>query len=165
MSPQLKALLGLSLSFLIADTQALQSDSLEKLHITADSTTYNFKTDTTLFSGHVIANQGSTHLTAEKVITKANAKHDIQEIIAYGHGKTQAHYSTLPRPNDQAMHAFGDIIQYYPLSANVTLHKHVTVLQGENSFQGELIHYNMNEQTITVPPSPKARAVIVYNQD
>lgn len=165
MRQRYKALFFFTLSLALSTANALPNDGHQKVHITADATTYNFKTGVTVFTGHVIANQGSTQVTAEKLITKSNANHEIQEITAYGQDKTQAHYSTLPRPADRPLHAFGDVIEYYPLNASVTLHKHVTVTQGENSFQGELIHYNMNEQTITVPPTPNARAVIVYNQD
>jgi lipopolysaccharide export system protein LptA len=144
---------------------SLPADQFQKIHITADATTYNFKNGTTQFQGNVIANQGTTQLTADKVITKTNAQHQIEEMIAYGSKTVRAHYSTLARQGDPRMHAYGDIIQYYPLTANVTLQKHVTVKQGENSFQGELILYNMSEQTITVPPTPSGRAVLVYNPD
>lgn len=155
-----------ALSFLVSSTSfALSSDSQQKIHITADATTYNFKTGETIFQGNVVANQGSTHLTADHLITKTNPSHQIEEMIAYGNATTRAHYSTEPRANQPLMHAYGDIIQYYPLTANVTLQKHVTVSQGENSFQGELILYNMSEQTITVPPTPSGRAVLVYNPD
>lgn len=152
-------------SLMINAADALPSDSQQKIHITADTTTYNFKNGTTIFTGHVIADQGTTHLTAEKLITKSNNQHQIQEVIAYGQGKTQAHYLTLPRADQSVLHAIGDVIHYFPITANVTLQNHVTVKQGENSFQGELILYNMNEQTITVPPTPRGRAVLVYNQD
>ncbi|HEU5280680.1 MAG TPA: lipopolysaccharide transport periplasmic protein LptA [Gammaproteobacteria bacterium] len=165
MHPHRNAWLCLFLSLITLPAHALQSDSQQKIHITADTTTYNFKNGITTFTGHVIANQGTTHLTAEKLITKADNKHQIQEVIAYGQDKTQAHYLTLPRPNEAVLHAIGDVIHYFPITANVTLQNHVTVQQGENSFQGELILYNMNEQTITVPPTPRGRAVLVYNQD
>lgn len=156
----------LSLSALVCTASfALSSDSQQKIHITANTTTYNFKTGETLFQGNVQADQGSTHLTADHLITKTNSSHQIEEIIAYGNATTRAHYSTQPRTDQALMHAYGDIIQYYPLTANVTLQKHVTVAQGENSFQGELILYNMSEQTITVPPTPSGRAVLVYNPD
>lgn len=158
----------LSLLFLLvmpALAVSLPADQFQKIHITADATTYNFKNGTTEFQGNVIANQGTTQLTADKVITKTNATHQIEEMIAYGSKTVRAHYSTLARQGDPRMHAYGDIIQYYPLTANVTLQKHVTVKQGENSFQGELILYNMSEQTITVPPTPSGRAVLVYNPD
>lgn len=165
MRPRLKPGFFLLLSLIAADVQALPSDAQQKIHITADTTTYNFKTGVTVFTGHVLADQGSTHLSAEKLVTKSDNQHQIQEVIAYGQGKTQAHYTTLPHPNQAVLHAIGDVIHYFPVTANVRLQDHVTVQQGENSFQGELILYNMNEQTITVPPTPRGRAVLVYNQD
>lgn len=165
MHPLLKACFFLLSSLLSTAALALPSDAQQKIHITADATTYNFKSGITVFTGHVLADQGSTHLSADKLITKSDNQHQIQEVIAYGQGKTQAHYSTLPHPNQAVLHAIGDVIHYFPVTANVRLQDHVTVQQGENSFQGELILYNMNEQTITVPPTPRGRAVLVYNQD
>lgn len=165
MHPRHKAFFCLIAALIPVCALALPSDAQQKIHITADTTTYNFKNGVTVFTGHVLADQGSTHLSAEKLITKSDNHHQIQEVIAYGQGKTQAHYSTLPHPNQAVIHAIGDVIHYFPVTANVRLQDHVTVQQGENSFQGELILYNMNEQTITVPPTPRGRAVLVYNQD
>ncbi len=144
--------------------RALESDSKEKLHIFAESGTYNYKTGVNVYEGNIKIDQGTTHLTADRLITKSNAQHKIQEAIAYGL-QTLAHYWTLPKIGDPEVHAHAKIIKFYPLESNVTLEQDVHVTQGENSFQGELIHYNSNEQTITVPASKNGRAVIVYNPE
>jgi lipopolysaccharide transport protein LptA len=67
--------------------------------------------------------------------------------------------------NEPEIHARARIIKYYPVESNVTLEQEVLVTQGENSFRGQLIHYNGNEQTITVPANKGGRAVLVYNPD
>ena len=141
---------------------ALDTDSKEKLHIIADSGTYNFKTGIDVYEGHVQVNQGTTHIIADKLITKKNKQHKIQEATAYGE-QTLAHYWTLPKLGEPEMHAHAKIIKFYPLESNATLEHDVHIEQGENKFQGELIHYNNNEQTITVPPTANGRAVLVYN--
>lgn len=143
---------------------ALPSDSKEMLHIVSASSNFNYKTGVNEFIGHVIIDQGTTHLTADRVITKNNAQHKIQEAIAYG--TTQlAHYWTTPKTGDTEIHAYAKIIKFYPIESNVTLEQNATVQQGENSFKGELIHYNNNDQTIIVPQLEKSRAVLVYNPD
>lgn len=142
----------------------LPSDSKAPLHIVSDHSTFNYKNGTNEFIGNVIIDQGSTHLSADRVITKNNAQHKIEEAIAYGI-KQPGHYWTLPKVGDPTLHAYANVIKFYPLSTNVSLEQHVTVKQGDNNFQGELIHYNSNDQTITVPHLEKSQAVLVYNPD
>jgi lipopolysaccharide export system protein LptA len=154
-----------SLIFTSSQAFALRSDSSEKLYIVSDSSVYNYKTGTKIFEGHVKMDQGTTHLIADKVVTKNNAQHKIAEAIAYGYGGQKAHYWTTPNQDDPAVYADAKIIKFYPIDSNVVLEQNVIVKQGENSFQGELILYNMNNQTITVPASQSGRAVLVYNPD
>lgn len=143
---------------------ALPTDKMEKVYIVADSGVYNYKTGVNVFEGHVKVDQGSTHITADRLVTKSNKNHQIEEAIAYGILEP-AHYWTLPKADDPEIHANAALIKFYPIVSNVTLEENVVITQGENSFQGQLIHYNMNEQTITVPASKNGRAVLVYNPD
>lgn len=159
----LLALTGL-LYFYSSETFALEEDNKEKVYIVADSTLYNYKTGVNTFEGNVKVDQGTTHITADRLITKNNKQHKIREAIAYGI-KTQAHYWTLPKVGDPEIHAHADIIKFYPQESNAVLEKNVVVTQGENIFQGQLILYNRNEQTITVPASNQGRSVLVYNPD
>lgn len=143
---------------------ALKDDFQQKILIVADSSIYNYKTGVRIFEGNVKVDQGTTHVTSDRLITKNNKEHKIQEAIAYGL-KQPAHYWTLQKPGEPEMHAFASIIKYYPLDANVALEDKVVVTQAENNFQGQLILYNMNDQTITVPATKNARAVLVFNPD
>lgn len=155
----------LLLLFICTQVFALPEDSQQKIHITADSTIYNYKTGINVFEGHVKVDQGTTHITSNRLTTHANSQHQIQEAVAYGDKGERAHYWTLPKPDDKEFHAYADVIKFHPVTSNVTLEGNVIVSQGENSFQGELILYNMNQQTVTVPPSKNGRAVLVYNPD
>ena len=143
---------------------ALPTDSKAPIHISSDSWAYNYKTGANEYIGHVIVNQGSIHLTADRLTTKSDSNRKIQEAIAYGI-KQPAHYWTLAKIGDAEMHAYANIIKFYPIQTNVTLEQHVTLKKGKNSFQGQLIHYNNNDQTITVPELSESRAVLVYNPD
>jgi lipopolysaccharide export system protein LptA len=151
-------------SLMAASAHALSTDHLQPIHITADSSKYNYKTGVNEFTGNVKADQGTTHLTADRLLTKTDRSHKIHEIIAYG-AKDRAHYWTTPKTTDPELHAQANIIKYYPMLSNITLEQVVLVQQGENSFQGELIHYNSINQTVTVPKLDKSRALIVYNPD
>lgn len=143
---------------------ALEEDSKEKMIIISDKSTYNYKNGTKIFEGHVKVDQGTTHLIADKLITKNNNENKLQEAIAYGL-QDNAHYWTLPKVGDPEIHADAKVIKVYPIDSHVVLEKDVIVTQGENSFKGQLIIYNRNDQTITVPESKEGRAVVVYNPD
>lgn len=140
---------------------ALDTDSKATVNIMADSGTYNFKTGVDVYEGHVKIDQGTTHIIADKLITKKNPQHKIEEATAFG-TETLAHYWTQPKLGEPELHARAKIIKFYPIDANVTLEYDVHVSQGDNNFSGELIHYNSAEQTINVPASANGRAVLVY---
>lgn len=157
-------LLSICICLFTSTLYALQEDSKEKIYIVADSTIYNYKTGVNIFIGNVKVDQGTTHIRADKLITKNNTQHKIHEAIAYGL-KDLAHYWTLPKLGDPETHARAKVIKFYPIESNVTLEQNVVVVQGKNSFQGELILYNRGDQTITVPASKNGRAVLIYNPD
>ncbi|OGT37525.1 MAG: lipopolysaccharide transport periplasmic protein LptA [Gammaproteobacteria bacterium RIFCSPHIGHO2_12_FULL_37_14] len=141
---------------------ALGADRQAVVHIVADSSIYNYKSGVNLFEGNVKIDQGTTHITADKVVTKDNPQHKMQEAIAYGI-KQLAHYWTLPKLNEPEIHAKAKVIKFYPIETNIVLEQNVILTQGENSFHGELILYNKNNQTIIVPAAKNGRAVLVYN--
>ena len=143
---------------------ALPSDSKEKLHIKSDTSTYNYKTGVNTFDGHVTLDQGTSHITADRLITQSNASHKIQEATAYGLVQP-AHYWTLPTDSKPEVHAHAGIIKYFPIAANIAMERNVYVTQGKNIFQGQLVLYNMTDQTITVPANTNGRSVLVYNPD
>ena len=143
---------------------ALPTDMHQKLHILADAGSYNYKTGVNIYEGHVKVDQGASHLTADKLITKSNPKHEIQEATAYGL-LALAHYWTIPKLGEAEIHAHAEIIRFFPIRDNLTLEKQVFVTQGENNFRGELVYIDNNKETITVPPTKTNRAVLVYDPD
>lgn len=157
-------IIALAFMMITINAYSLPQDKREKLHIKADITTYDYKKGTTYFQGHVTVDQGTTHLTADRLTTRSDNQHRIEEVIAYGLDDL-AHYWTTPKADEAIVNAYGKIIKYYPQSHNTTLQGNVKLTQGENNFHGQLIHYNMNDQTIIVPETKNGRAVITYNID
>lgn len=149
---------------LLSISYALKTDTKSKLIITSDSYFRNYKTGIDIFVGNVKADQGTTHLTADKLVTKSNPQHEMNIATAYGNA-TPAHYWTTPNPKDPIMNAYAKIIKFYPATGDVVLQTNVTVKQGENNFTGELVIYNNTDQTITVPSANKSRAKIIYTPD
>lgn len=143
---------------------ALKSDNNQKIYIMGDYAMLNYKTGIHTFEGHVKVDQGTTHVLADRIQTTNNHRHEIKQVTAYGL-EQPAHYWTLPKLGDTEIHAHAKIIKFYPLNSNATLEQNAIVIQGNNSFRGEQIVYNMNDETITIPASKKGRAVLIYDPD
>lgn len=143
---------------------ALPSDVNQPLLITSDISTYNYKTGEKTFEGHVKADQGTSHITADKLITKSNATRKIQEAIAYGLVQP-AHYWTMPNHNKPIIHAHAGTIKYYPLEGRLAMQQHAYVTQGKNIFQGQLVTYDIREEVVNVPASSTGRSILVYNPE
>ena len=139
---------------------ALPADSEKTMSIVALSSLFNYKTGTNTYEGDVKIDQGSTHLTADRVVTQNNDHHKIDTATAYGIQKL-AEYITLPKDGDLPFHAKAKVIKFFPATSIVILEGDVVVTQGENSFQGPLIIYNMKDQVVTAPASKLGRATIV----
>jgi lipopolysaccharide export system protein LptA len=139
---------------------ALPADNAEAFHINANSWLMNVKSGLNSYEGDVKVIQGTTHLLADRVTTQKNAQHKIEEAVAYGDTKP-AEYWTIPKAGDTTMHAQAKIIKFYPLKSTVILEDNVIVTQGENSFHGPMIVYNIKDQTISAPATPKGRSTIV----
>lgn len=136
------------------------SCAAEPIHIISDSSTYNYKTGSTFYEGSVKVVQGTTTLTADRVVTTTNKQNKIEEVIAYGVNHL-ADYSTIIKKGSSLIHARAKIMRFYPIKSTLMLEGEVTVTQGENSFQGPLVIYNIKDQTITAPASKTGRSTIL----
>lgn len=139
---------------------ALPGDTSLAMQIHADTTLMNYKTGVNTYEGNVRIDQGTTHLLADRLVTKSNEHHKLEEAIAYG-TKKLAEYTTLPRQGDKLFHAQANIIRFYPPKSTVVLEKNVLITQGENSFHGAMIIYNMKDQIVTAPATKYGHATIM----
>lgn len=155
-------LLKLLLLSLPAVTYALPIDSQKPMHIIANSSLINYKTGKNTYEGNVKVDQGSTHVTADRMTTKTGQKHKIEEVIAYGTTKL-AEYTSIPKEGDTVFHAKAKVIRFYPLASMVYLEGEAYAFQGENSFQGPIIIYNIKEQIVTAPASQNGHATILID--
>lgn len=144
----------------------LHADTLvtkEKIDVAANSWVHNRKTGTNVFLGSVIINQGNgKHITAAKVITKQIDDKHLEEITAFGDTLKPAHYWGTTKPNEPILHAYANTIIYNIKTAIITLQGNAHLEQGRNQFKGNLIYYNMREQTIVAPKTSNSRTTIIY---
>ncbi len=147
---------------LSATLLALPTDHKEKVRIFANTSTFNYKTGLNIYEGNVKIDQGSTHLTADRVVTQNNKQHKIQEVTAYGITKL-AEYTTIPKPGDDVFFAQAKVIKFNPITSMITLEGDVLVKQGNNSFHGAVMTYNMKDQVVAAPASKTGRATIIID--
>lgn len=139
---------------------ALPEDSNQSMHISADSTFFNYKSGFNVYEGNVSVIQGETRLTADKLTTQSNDKRKIEVAIAYGLHQP-AHYWTIPKKGDAPFHARASTIKFFPQKSNVILEGNAIVTQGNNSFNGAEILYNIKDQIVSSPATKKGRATII----
>ncbi len=141
---------------------AMEQDSRTPLRINANSYTLHNKEGITIYEGHVLVKQGTTTLLADQLVTQNNTHHQIEKAIAYGTTRL-AEYSTIPKAGDPVLHAKAKIIKLLLSESTVILEGNVMITQGNNSFHGPVIMYNMKTQVVTVPPSKAGNATILID--
>ncbi|MEM9243930.1 MAG: lipopolysaccharide transport periplasmic protein LptA [Pseudomonadota bacterium] len=122
---------------------ALPSDSQKPLLVTSDYSSLNYQDNTATNIGHVIMQQGSSKLTADKVITYYNSHHKIIKIISYGH---PARYQTQVQLNTPILYTSGETITFYPTQNLAILEGNATARRGHNFMQAKQISYNTKEK-------------------
>lgn len=137
---------------------ALSTDKQQPAYIQSDTAILNHKTKTCIYSGHVQLTQGSTVITADTLTTHSDAQNQLELVTAIGKYAT---YSTLPDNNPQKLVASALTINYYPKKAQVELIGEAKATQGNDSFAGPRINYDIKQQIITSPPSKEGRTTII----
>ncbi len=155
-------IIGLLLAPIFA--AALEEDQDKPFNIIADSSIFNYKSGTDIYEGNVKVDQGTSHLTADRLVTQKNKQHKMISAIATGI-HTLAEYSTVPKLGDPILMAKARIITFYPPTATVVLEQDVLVTQRENSFHGPRIIYNIKDQVVTAPASKEGRATITIEPE
>ncbi|MCD6038903.1 MAG: lptA [Gammaproteobacteria bacterium] len=143
---------------------ALPEDREQSFKIVANSSTFNYKTGMDTYEGNIKVDQGTSHLTADRLVTQKNKQHKMILATATGINK-RAEYTTIPRKGDAVLIAKANIIKFYPPLSTVILEENVVVTQKKNSFYGSRIVYNMKDQIVTAPASQKGGATILIEPE
>lgn len=150
---------------------ALSSDGQQPYYVTADKAIYDRNQHITTYIGNVQVIQGSSQLLGDKAILYQDDKNFITHVVAFGNF---AHYSTLPEPGKDRMHALARSIDYNPSDRIVWLIGDGHVNEGGEFFSGPHIWYDMSNglvrssprETEGMPPastSPNANALASPN--
>ncbi len=153
------------LSVLISSTAiGLTSDEKEPAHFVSEQFMFNQKTGVTIFAGKVTMDQGTTRLIADQLTIYKDHEGKVEKIVAVGH---LAQYSTLPDKEKRVLTAKGEKIEYYPKTKKAIILGKGVITQGDNTFMGEQIHYDIAQQALTSIPLPggSQSSLIIQPQD
>jgi len=137
---------------------ALSSDATQQIKITSNSVEYNQHLNTITYIGNVVANQGTTKVTAETAIVTLNKTNHIDHLTAQGKPAT---YSTILKEQQPPILASGETIKYFPATGRLELIKKGHITQNGNTFDAPYIVYDMQKQTLISKPSSHERTTIV----
>lgn len=161
----LKSLLMLILLCGYHAVMSMPEDRNLVMALSADSADLNQKTHLGKYLGDVQFDQGSTHLRAAKATTTGNNKNKLICATAEGDKTHQAHFWTLPALNKPEMHAYADIIRYYPERHIIELSGNARIVQGKNSFQAPEIKYDTEKQHVLSSSNGEKRTAIIIHPE
>lgn len=137
---------------------ALPSDATQQIKITSKSVEYNQRQNTITYIGNVVANQGTTQVTAETAVITLDKTNHIDHLTALGKPAT---YSTVMKEQQPRILASGETIHYFPATGRLELIKKGHITQNGNTFDAPYIVYDMQQQTLISKPSGNGRTTIV----
>lgn len=159
----LRLLIGIFLLMFIFSPQifALPEDDQALIYIKSDSFHMENLQGLATYTGHVIVDQGTRHLTANILIIHRNQDGQLDKITALGTEKIPATFKTLPKPDNQWVSGYGLKIYFYPLTHDLEINQDAYLTQSGNSFSGAQIFYNTWTEIITSPDSQTGQSLMV----
>lgn len=124
---------------------SLPSDSLQPVHINANSAVHDDRKGVTIYTGDVIISQGSLMIKADIVIIHKNENNEIDRIISTG---KPAHLQQQPEPEKETVHARGRTIKYFLDGELVQLIGNASLIQEDSTVISEQIDYYIKEQKV-----------------
>lgn len=142
---------------------ALPSDSQKPAYLSADSADINNQTHKGIYLGNVMFDQGSSHLRAEKATTITDDKNQLDLVIIEGKIGKQAHFWTLTEIQKPELHAYADLIKFYPKINKLYLMGKAHILQADNSYAAPFIEYDTKNKHILSKSNRKERTLIIIH--
>ncbi|MDF1653688.1 MAG: lipopolysaccharide transport periplasmic protein LptA [Coxiellaceae bacterium] len=147
------------LCLLFNSAYALSSDAGKPYHVSSKTVLYDRTRHRTVYTGNVVATQGSTTVTGNRLIILSSPdSNQVELLIAHG---DLAHYSTLPNDEKQKLYAQAETIKYWPQQNKVLMVKRGKVTQHHNIFTGSLIWYDIKKQTVLSSSNSRSHTKIV----
>lgn len=137
---------------------AARPDSELPVQITADHASFDHKLGVAVYLGNVQVNQGTRHLTANKLVIESDTSNRIKIMIATG---TPATFRSQQDPNKPAGTGTAKVIKYYPQKDKVDLLYQAQLTQGGDTISGPRLSYNFVTEVLQGNSSPRERTTVI----
>jgi lipopolysaccharide transport protein LptA len=146
-----KIILILLLASSLLTTYATTADNNKPIVITSNTLTGNLNQQMAVFSGNVVAIQGTRQLESNEAYTYFAAGGKVNLIKAVGNPA-----KTTEMLDAKGNHIYGQalIIEYFPPKSFIQYEQEARLEENGNIFTGDLITYNIVNQIVA---SPRAR--------
>lgn len=124
---------------------ALPEDASQPIHISADSASINDNTGVTVYTGDVHIQQGTMQIRGDRVELYRNDAGEVDRIVSVG---KPAEFEQQPQAEDPITYAYGLHMEYLVNAQQVTITEQARVEQGQDTFTGERIVYNMERAVV-----------------
>ena len=133
---------------------ALSTDAQQPVQIEADFAELDDEEHTTVYVGNVVVDQGSMHMTGDRLRVNFTADKDLKEVFLEGRPAT---FKQTP-DHDDDVHGRALQIEYHADLSLLNLIEKAHVTQGERLFEGHRINYDTKKSIITARSSRADKA-------
>ena len=135
----------LVLAMFAGPVHGLSTDAQQPVQIEADFAELDDEEHTTVYVGNVVVDQGSMHMTGDRLRVNFTADKDLKD--AYLEGRPATFKQTPDHDDD--MHGQALQIEYHAEQSLLNLIEKARVTQGERLFEGHRINYDTKKSIIT----------------
>ena len=123
---------------------ALESDSKQAIMIDSNGASYDEKSQLSIYTGNVIATQGSIRVNSDKLVV--HLKEGAPEKLVFT-GK-MAKFKQTPSPGSADIAGQAEIGEFYPKRNLLLLINNATVWQGSGTYSSDLIEYDIKTSLV-----------------
>ena len=140
------------LMFFSTFSLALSNDAKQPIEIEADSVEVDELSGFNEFTGNAEVRQGSLLMTAQLIQVQTNAD-GVETMLAKGTKKIPAKYTQSQENQERFIEATATLITYDVNKGMIFLEGDAHLIQGFDSFSGEKLNYDIDNDKVTVKGS------------
>lgn len=144
---------------------SLGIDQHQPIHFSAGAIEWDHALSKGIFKNQVHFEQGTTKLDASYGHSEGDAQHQFKKIVMFGDAHHQAHFITLPKPNDPVVNAYADTMIYLPLKKLIILKGHVHVTQGRYDFSAPYVQYDTEQKKLITKKTAQEQTTITIQPE
>ncbi|SFC03907.1 lipopolysaccharide export system protein LptA [Marinospirillum celere] len=144
----IRILAGLLLITLMSPaTFALPEDREKPVQVNAQRMEWHNQRQQGVYSGDVVATQGELRLEAATLTLYRGTNGELTRALAEAGGEL-AYMRDLPNLDEPEVEAWAESIDYHPAEDKIILIGQARLVQGEDSFRGHRLTYNLTTQDL-----------------